>query len=86
MTKNTVQVTVGLPDNLAREAEANGLLTSQALETMLREGLRRRRVVHLFKAADRLAGLAMPRLTGAEVEEEIRAVRDARRAPNASGG
>jgi hypothetical protein len=38
-----------LPDGLAREAEANGLLTPETLERLLREELRRRRVNHLLR-------------------------------------
>jgi hypothetical protein len=34
------EVTMTLPDNLARETRAAGLLTPQALEAMLRETLR----------------------------------------------
>ncbi|MEK6406562.1 MAG: hypothetical protein AABN34_06325 [Acidobacteriota bacterium] len=74
-----------LPDSLAREAEANGLLTPEAIEALLRNELvRRGRVNQLFDAADRLADLDMQSLTEAEVETEIQAVRNARRAPDAS--
>jgi hypothetical protein len=74
-----------LPDSLAREAEANGLLTPEAIEALLRNELvRLGRVNQLFDAADRLADLDMPSLTEAEVEIEIEAVRNARRSPDAS--
>jgi hypothetical protein len=73
-----------LPDSLAREAEASGLLTPEAIETLLREEIRRRRVNQLFEAADRLANLDVPPLTESEVEAEIEAARRLRRAPNAS--
>ena len=55
-----------LPDNLAREAEANGLLKSEFTASLLRTEIRRRRVNKLFAAADRLADLAEP-LTEAEI-------------------
>lgn len=72
-----------LPDSLAREAEANGLLTPGSIEALLRNELvRRGRVNQLFDAADRLADLDIQSLSEAEVE--IQAVRNARRAPNAS--
>lgn len=74
-----------LPDSLIREAEANGLLTSEAIEHLLREEIRRRRVNQLFESADRLAALEMPPLTEAEIEAEVQAVRNARRALDASG-
>jgi uncharacterized membrane protein YheB (UPF0754 family) len=72
-----------LPDGLAREAEANGLLTPDGLERLLREELRRRRVNQLFEAADRLAEISGPPLTEEEVEAEIQAARRARRAADA---
>ena len=46
------------PGSYRVEAEAQGLLTSSMLEALLRAEVQRRRVVHLFEAADRL-GLAM---------------------------
>jgi len=67
-----VQLDLKLPDSLAREAQAAGLLTPQAIEQLLREEIRRRRVGQLFEAADRLAALDMPPLTEAEVEAEIK--------------
>ena len=63
-----VQLDLKLPDSLAREAQAAGLLTPQAIEQLLREEIRRRRVGQLFDAADRLAALDAPPLTEAEVE------------------
>jgi hypothetical protein len=78
-----LELKVKLPGSLAQEARARGLLTPQALETMLREEVRRRRVAQLFEAADRLA--ALPSLTEAEVEEEIQAARAERRSSRESG-
>ena len=63
-----------LPDSLAREAKAAGLLPPQAIERLLREEMRRR-VNPLVEAADRLAALDLPPLTEAKVETEIQAVR-----------
>jgi hypothetical protein len=80
---SSLEVKLDLPDNLAREAEANGLLTSEAIESLLRAEIRRRRVNKLFDATDRLAALDTP-LTEAEVEAEIASVRQSRRSPDAS--
>lgn len=80
---SSLEVKLDLPDNLAREAEANGLLTPEAIESLLRAEIRRRRVNKLFDAADRLAALDTP-LTEAEVETEIAAARQSRRSPDAS--
>ena len=75
----TVELTLALPDALASEAEAAGLLTPQAIERLLIEAVRRGRVDRLFEAADRLAALDVPALTEAEIEAEIQAARSARR-------
>ena len=80
----SAELKIKLPDGLAREAEANGLLTPESIESLLREELKRRRVNGLFAAADRLANLDTPPLTEAEVEAEILAARQSRRVPDAS--
>lgn len=77
------EVVLTLPDNLAQEAEANGLLKPESIAAMLRAEIRRRRVNKLFAAADRLAALDQP-LTEAEVEAEIAASRKERRSSDAS--
>ncbi|MDE3091201.1 MAG: hypothetical protein KGJ80_17675 [Chloroflexota bacterium] len=69
-----------LPDRLAREADAAGLLNPNAIKRLLRTEIRRRRVAQLFNAADRLAAVDLPALTPAQVETEIQAVRAKRRA------
>lgn len=81
---NSVEIKLDLPESLAREAEASGLLTPQSIEALLRAELRRRRANQLFEAADRLAALAEPPLTEAEIEVEIQAARRERRHPQAS--
>ena len=81
----TVEVTLTLPEPLAREADAAGLLKPSNLEALLRDAIRRRRVDHLFQAADHLAALGDPPLTSAEVEAEIQAVRKERRGRHAGG-
>ena len=80
-----VELTLTLPEQLAQEAEANGLLKPEALERMLRDEIRRRRVGELFDAADRLAALPEPPLTDAEVLAEIQAARAEKRVRHASG-
>lgn len=79
-----LELKLALPDSLAREAEAAGLLTPESIESLLREEVCRRRVNQLFEAADRLAALDLPPLTTAEVEAELQAARAERRAPGAS--
>jgi len=77
------EVVLNLSDKLAKEAEANGLLKPEFIESLLRAEIRRRRVNKLFVAADRLADLELPPLTEAEVEAEIIKARQSRR-PNAN--
>ncbi len=76
---STLELKLVLPDSLAREAEASGLLTPESIESLLRAELRRRRVNKLFAASDRLADLDTPPLTETEIETEIAAARQARR-------
>ena len=71
----TVNFKISLPEKLRAEAEKAGLLTPKALERLLREEIRRRRVDGLFTAADKLASLDMPPLTDAEIESEIKQAR-----------
>jgi hypothetical protein len=71
----TLQVKLELPDNLAKEAKAAGLLSPGAIEAMLRETLRRRATDELFAAADKLAASNFPPMTMDEIQQEVNAVR-----------
>ena len=73
-------LTIELPDQLVDEARDAGLLSSEAIETMLRERLERRHVDELFDAADRLAATDEPAMTLEEIQVEVNAVRAERRA------
>ena len=72
------EILLTLPDDLAREADANGLLKPEFIASLLRTEIRRRRVNKMFAAADRLADLDVP-ITDAEIEAEIAASRWERR-------
>lgn len=74
----TVQLT--LPDGLAQEAQAAGLLTPQALEAMVRETLRKQRIDELFDAMERMHAVDAAPMTEEEIQAEIDAVRAERRA------
>ncbi|OFZ70353.1 MAG: hypothetical protein A2Z01_00630 [Betaproteobacteria bacterium RBG_16_58_11] len=79
----TVQIT--LPDQLANEAERAGLLSQTAIEKLLREQLRMKRQDELFAALERMAQVTEPpAMSPEEVAEEIRVMREERRA-KASG-
>lgn len=75
----TLEIKLSLPDALAKEAQQAGLLTPKALETMLREQLRTRRIAELREAVGQMAGAEGLPMTMAEIEAEIRAYRQERR-------
>ena len=75
----TVQIT--LPDQLAQDAQAAGLLAPDALEKLLREAMERRAAVNqLFEAMDRAAAMNLPEMSMEEIQAEVDAVRAERRA------
>jgi hypothetical protein len=67
-------VTVSLPDELARQAQSAGLLRPEAIETLLREAMQKRQVDQLFTTMGKLAQLD-PRLSEEEIDAEIDAAR-----------
>ena len=73
------EILLTLPDSLAKEAKANGLLAPEFVASLFRAEICRRKVNRLFSAADRLAGLDEP-LSEAEIQSEINAVRTKRKA------
>lgn len=74
---------INLPDSLAKEAEQAGLLTSEAIEKLMREAIRRRALVELKEAMECMAAVEGPVMTPQEIEEEIDAARAERRAREA---
>jgi hypothetical protein len=75
-----IELTLTLPDDVAREAEALGLLTPQALQQLFdAEVARRRKLERLFTTLDHLAEVAMPPLIAEELNAEIKVARAARR-------
>ena len=71
----TLQVKLELPDPLAAEAQAAGLLAPEQLERMLREALRARRVEKLATAREVLTANPLPPMTPEELQAEIDAYR-----------
>lgn len=70
------RVTVSLPDDLARQAQAAGLLSEAAVEQLLRRALREQGAgEQLGEIFARLDAQAEPPLSDAEVATEIAAVR-----------
>lgn len=78
------ELTVQLPDDLARKAQAAGLLNDQGIERALRDALKReagRRLLEIGKAMQDL-----PPMSEEEIQAEIDAVRAARRAKRDAPG
>jgi hypothetical protein len=67
-------VTISLPDDLAQQAKSAGLLQPEAIESLLREAMRKHQVDHLFSTMGKLAALE-PGMTEEEIESEIAAAR-----------
>lgn len=76
----TLELTLNLPDELASKAQAAGLLSSEAIEKLLREQLRKQAGQELRTMMDRLPAEGMPPMTEDEVQAEIDAYRAERRA------
>jgi hypothetical protein len=74
------EVTVKLPDQLAEEIKAAGLLDAPALEKVFREALRKKAVGELFGALDEIEAAKLPPMTQEEIQVEIDAARAERRA------
>ena len=75
----TLELTLNLPDGLAKEAQDAGLLTPEAIEQMLKRELKRRAGELLLESARALQAVQPP-LTEAQIEAEIDAARAQRRA------
>lgn len=76
----TVEVKLDLPDALAQEVTRMGLLEPDALQAMLREAVRARRIERLTEARKRIAAAGVPPLTMEANHAQIRADRAERRA------
>jgi hypothetical protein len=74
------QVTLTLPEDLVREAEAIGILTPEVIARLIRDEIdRRRKFDRLFETMDKLSASGEPPLTDEELEAEIQAARAERR-------
>ena len=65
---------------LAKQAKAAGLLTPEAITSMLREQLRRQAGKELWVMMDQLADANYPKMSEAEIQAKVNAVCKARRA------
>lgn len=75
-----VTVTLDLPNDLAKEAQANGLLRENSLVGMIRAEVQRRKSNELFdRYSARLARDTSEPMSLQDIQAEVRAVRKARR-------
>jgi hypothetical protein len=75
----TLELKLNLPDSLAKEAARMGLLDPDALQELLREAIRNRRIVTLAEARMKIAAAGVPPMTMEEIQVEIDADRAERR-------
>jgi predicted proteasome-type protease len=76
-------LTVTLPDELAERAQQAGLLSSQAIQRLLEEAVRRQAGRKLLEIAKRVQEADIPPMTMDEINAEVKAVRAERRARQA---
>lgn len=72
----TVQITI--PDDLAKEAAAEGLLEPGSIEAIPRERLAAARVAKMQATRQKLSATGTPPMTAEEIEAEIQAYRTER--------
>ncbi|MGH8566231.1 MAG: hypothetical protein ACREXW_20000 [Gammaproteobacteria bacterium] len=75
----TLELKLSLPERLAKEAEAAGLLTPEAITQLVKEAVRRRAGQALLDAAERVAQADIPPLSMEEIQTEVNAVRQVRK-------
>lgn len=79
----TLEVRLDLPDQLALEAKAAGLLTPKVLARLLKDAIRRRAAQSLLAGAARATAAGSRPLAIREIQAEVAAVRRARRGAGA---
>jgi hypothetical protein len=75
----TLELRVDLPDDLAREARDAGLLTPEAIESMLRDRLRDQAGAELRRLWERLPPEEISELQMQEIVQEVKKARAERR-------
>jgi hypothetical protein len=75
----TLELKLNLPDRLAREAQAAGLLTPDALAQLLKDAIRRRAGQALLAGAARATQSGSKPMSMKEIQAEVNTVRSARK-------
>ncbi len=75
----SLELKLNLPDRLAREAQAAGLLAPDALAQLLKDAMRRRAGQALLAGAARATATGSKAMSMKEIQAEVNAVRRARK-------
>ena len=79
----TLELTLTLPDRLAKDAAQMGLLESESIQALLREAVRTRRIAQLALSRQRVAEAGIAPMSLEEIQAEVDAHRvERRQAPN----
>ena len=70
-----LELKLSLPDQLANQAKAAGLLTSESIERLVRDAIRKAAAQRLIEVGKRLREPGTPEINEAELEAELKAVR-----------
>jgi len=70
-----LELKLSLPDRLANQAKAAGLLTSEAIERLVRQAIRKAAVEKLIEYGNRLREPGGPEISEEDLEAELKAVR-----------
>jgi len=76
---------ITLPDRLAKEAEAAGLLAPEAIARLIEEAVKREAGKRLLDEMQRLRAANVPLLTEEEIAAEVKATRAQRRSARGAG-
>jgi len=75
----TLEVKLDLPDRVAREVQAAGLLTPKALRGLLKDAMQRRAAQAILAGATRATESGSKRLSMSKIQAEVNTVRRERR-------
>lgn len=70
-----LELKLSLPDQLADQAKAAGLLTSEAIERLVREAIGKAAAQRLIEVGKRLREAGGPEISETDFEAELKAVR-----------
>lgn len=70
-----LELKLSLPDQIASQAKAAGLLTSESIERLVRDAIRKAAIQRFTEIGKRLREPGGVEITPAELESELKAVR-----------